>query len=130
MSAISNSRRPRPGTRSELDMKSHSLDHLVGESERGRRNVDAQRTCSSQRFGTLASLFIEVPRWRGAYGGRATVVALEPVLIDDNRVWRRASRDGDRAQRVNAGFLLVTEPVVAVGYGCRVASTDGATHWC
>src|SRR5262249_61135221 len=86
--------------------------------------------CSCHRCVAFSQLFSEVPSWRVAYGGRVTVVALETVLVDGNRVGRRASPDGDRAQRVNAGFLLVTEPVVAVGYGCRAASTDGATHWC
>src|SRR5262249_57506812 len=83
-------------------------------------------------FGAFASLFIEVPRWRDAYGGRGTVVALMgtgTVLIDNNRIRRRASPAGDRAQPVNAGFLLVTEAVVVVGHGGRVASADGARHW-
>ena len=52
------------------------------------------------------------------------------VIFDNNSGGRRAGPDGNRARRVRAGFLLVAEPVVAVGYGCRVASTDAATPWC
>src|SRR6516164_747891 len=46
MSAISNSRRRRPGTRSELDMKSHSLDHLVRERQKIIGNLYTKCLCS------------------------------------------------------------------------------------
>src|SRR5258707_962065 len=105
----------------------------VGPLQWGRINWNRSSYLHAQGIGSgaSASLFVEVPGWRDAYGGRGTVVALMgtgTVLIDDNRVGRRASPDGDRAQRVKAGFLLVTEPVVAVGYGCRVVSTDGCSR--